>query len=73
MELTRWLVVACGFIFFAFFGFADEALKHYKIAFGSIARFSTSMLPAKLGTSNSSTARYENFPFGLPFDRNCLL
>lgn len=56
LELTRWLVVACGFIFFAFFGFADEALKHYKIAFDSIARFSTSRLRAKLGTSNSSTA-----------------
>jgi pheromone a factor receptor len=73
LELSRWLVVACGFIFFAFFGFADEALKQYKIAFGSIARFSTSRLLAKLGTPNSSTASYEKFPFGLPFDQKCLL
>lgn len=63
LELTRWLVVACGFIFFAFFGFADEALKHYKIAFGSIARFLPSRLSVKLGTSNSSTSglgKFEN-------------
>ncbi|KAI0270667.1 pheromone A receptor-domain-containing protein [Gloeopeniophorella convolvens] len=32
MELSRWLVVVCAFIFFAFFGFADEARRHYRLA-----------------------------------------
>nr|WCD39441.1 Ste3-4 [Ganoderma boninense] len=27
--LTRWLTVLCAFVFFAFFGFADEARRHY--------------------------------------------
>jgi pheromone a factor receptor len=38
IEMTRWLMVVCGLIFFAFFGFADEAQKHYKIAFDSVAK-----------------------------------
>ncbi|KIK78557.1 hypothetical protein PAXRUDRAFT_834510 [Paxillus rubicundulus Ve08.2h10] len=38
IQLTRWLVVACAFIFFAFFGFAAEARKHYRTAFWSIAK-----------------------------------
>lgn len=38
LELSRWLVVVCGLIFFAFFGFADEAQKHYKLAFASVAK-----------------------------------
>ncbi|KAL1753933.1 mating pheromone receptor Bbr2 [Schizophyllum commune] len=30
VEMTRWLPVACGFLFFGLFGFADEAMRHYK-------------------------------------------
>jgi len=33
VELTRWLFVASAFIFFALFGFAGEAQKHYSTAF----------------------------------------
>jgi len=33
VELTRWLYVVSAFIFFALFGFASEAQKHYKDAF----------------------------------------
>ncbi|KAF8239202.1 STE3-domain-containing protein [Tricholoma matsutake] len=29
IELSRWLSVMCAFIFFAFFGFAEEARKNY--------------------------------------------
>ncbi|KAL0575157.1 a-factor receptor [Marasmius crinis-equi] len=33
IELNRWLSVLCAFLFFALFGFASEAKKHYQIAF----------------------------------------
>lgn len=38
IQLTRWIVVVCAFIFFAFFGFAAEARKNYSIAFWWVAR-----------------------------------
>jgi pheromone a factor receptor len=39
VELTRWLPVVCGFIFFALFGFAAEAKKVYMTTFwGTAAR-----------------------------------
>lgn len=33
VELGRWIDPACAFIFFAYFGFADEARRHYLQAF----------------------------------------
>jgi pheromone a factor receptor len=33
VELTRWLPVFCAFLFFALFGFAAEAKKHYSLIF----------------------------------------
>lgn len=38
IELTRWSVVICAFIFFGFFGFADEARKNYRLALNSVAK-----------------------------------
>lgn len=38
LESTRWSVVFCAFVFFAFFGFADEARKNYRYAFQSVAK-----------------------------------
>lgn len=38
IERARWTVVACGLLFFAFFGFADEAIKNYKLAYNFFAR-----------------------------------
>ncbi len=35
-ETTRWVNPLCAFIFFAFFGFADEAKKNYRAAFWKI-------------------------------------
>ena len=32
-ELDRWILVFAAFIFFAFFGFAEEALRHYRKAY----------------------------------------
>ncbi|KAM5538798.1 hypothetical protein V8D89_007520 [Ganoderma adspersum] len=34
--LTRWLTVLCAFIFFGFFGFADEARRNYAKAVSSL-------------------------------------
>jgi pheromone a factor receptor len=33
LELIRWMVVVAAFVFFAFFGFAEEARKHYRMAY----------------------------------------
>ncbi|KAG1750486.1 pheromone A receptor-domain-containing protein [Suillus paluster] len=38
IELSRWLVVVCALVFFAFFGFADEARKNYRLAYVSVAK-----------------------------------
>lgn len=38
LELSRWMMIVCAFVFFAFFGFADEARKNYRSAFESFAK-----------------------------------
>ena len=38
IEISRWSVVFCAFVFFIFFGFADEARKNYRYAFQSVAK-----------------------------------
>jgi len=38
LEITRWAIVICAFIFFGFFGFADEAKKNYRGALDSVAK-----------------------------------
>ncbi|KAG6328748.1 hypothetical protein ID866_10342 [Astraeus odoratus] len=35
-ELTRWSLVFCAFVFFGFFGFADEARKHYRKVYQTV-------------------------------------
>ena len=37
LEMYRWLLVLCAFLFFALFGFADEARRHYRSVYASIA------------------------------------
>lgn len=32
IELSRWMLVVCGFVFFMFFGFAEEARRNYRMA-----------------------------------------
>ncbi len=32
LELSRWLIVVCALVFFAFFGFAEEARRNYRAA-----------------------------------------
>jgi len=36
-EMYRWLLVTCAFVFFALFGFADEARNHYRRVYTSLA------------------------------------
>lgn len=38
MELARWLPVVCSFLFFALFGFAEEAKKNYRKAFWGVMK-----------------------------------
>ncbi|KAJ7182471.1 pheromone A receptor-domain-containing protein [Mycena crocata] len=38
VELNRWAQVFCALVFFAFFGFAAEASKHYRLSFWAVAR-----------------------------------
>jgi len=38
IELTRYVVVFCAFLFFALFGFADEARRNYRLAYTSFAK-----------------------------------
>ena len=54
LELSRWANVICTFLFFAFFGFAQEARKHYRIVFNSIARMVGYTTFVHSGTSTSS-------------------
>ncbi|KAH9943675.1 pheromone A receptor-domain-containing protein, partial [Amylocystis lapponica] len=49
MELGQWLNPLCALIFFAYFGVASEARKHYKMAFWAVAR--------RLGFSPASDAK----------------
>jgi len=56
MEFSRWSVVACGFVFFMFFGFADEACKNYRKAYSRLA--------SRLGTKAASTSMGIQGSFG---------
>ena len=38
LETTRWAAVLCAFIFFGFFGFADEAKKHYRLFASTVSK-----------------------------------
>jgi pheromone a factor receptor len=38
LEVDRWSIVVCAFIFFGFFGFTDEAREHYHRVYTSISR-----------------------------------
>lgn len=53
VQMTRWMTVACAFIFFAFFGFASEARKNYGIAFYTVAKV-LSVSPAQTQHSSRS-------------------
>ena len=38
LETTRWAAVICALVFFAFFGFADEAKKNYRLLASTVTK-----------------------------------
>jgi len=38
LEISRWTLVLAAFLFFAFFGFPEEARQHYRLMYRWIAR-----------------------------------
>ena len=38
LELTRWLAPVCAMVFFAIFGFAEEARRYYRMTFWAVAK-----------------------------------
>lgn len=64
LELTRWSPIACGLIFFAFFGFAGEAQRHYREGFVLLK----GLLPKRLSSfSSHKRCRYVTLRLSLPF------
>jgi pheromone a factor receptor len=59
LELTRWSPVVCAYVFFIFFGFADEARKHYRLAYTSVAkRMGYTVTTSSSGFTSSSSNGY---------------
>ncbi|KAJ7278844.1 pheromone B alpha 1 receptor [Mycena rebaudengoi] len=61
LESFRWLTVGCAFLFFAYFGFADEAIKNYRSAFFSVAKrvgYSTATMSSGVTSSNGASSKY---------------
>lgn len=66
LEFSRWALVVCAFFFFAFFGFADEARQHYRLAFKTVASrvgFSTSSFTIH-GSSHAYVVHYVGLDSG---------
>ncbi|KAH7882763.1 pheromone A receptor-domain-containing protein [Phlebopus sp. FC_14] len=53
-ELTRWSLVFCAFIFFGFFGFADEARKNYRKIYWAVSQ--------RFGTQPPADPRHDHAP-----------
>jgi pheromone a factor receptor len=63
MEFSRWAVVACGFVFFMFFGFADEAFKNYRKAYTCLAsRLGVKVASTSTGFGLQDSLRSQNLP-----------
>jgi hypothetical protein len=65
IEFTRWSIVVCAFIFFAFFGFADEARKNYHHVFSSVAKrvgYSTGSISSGETSANGYVLVVPTFP-----------
>ncbi|KAJ4486637.1 pheromone receptor [Lentinula edodes] len=60
VQINRWLPVACAFIFFILFGFAEEAMKNYRRAFWFIVK-PFGFIPASEGRSNIGKGKAGGF------------
>jgi pheromone a factor receptor len=56
LDMFRWLLVACAFVFFAFFGFADEARRHYRLVYKTLIGRITSTSTSSVTLHGSSHA-----------------
>ena len=61
LELARWLTVLCAFTFFAFFGFAEEARRHYQTAVQSVAKHVGVSSTGTFGSTLFSSSGYVLF------------
>ncbi|KAG6836055.1 hypothetical protein H0H93_011913 [Arthromyces matolae] len=53
LEMNRFLTCLCAIVFFAFFGFAEEARKHYRLGVQSVAK--------RMGISTTSITLFGSF------------
>lgn len=63
MDMDRWFIVICAFIFFFFFGLAEESFRHYTQAYWRVMRiFGVRPKPktSMLGSSMCPTPRLPN-------------
>ncbi|KAJ7643057.1 pheromone receptor [Mycena polygramma] len=63
VELSRWAGVICALAFFAFFGFAAEARKHYRLAFWAPHANAPSHVPSYAHTFMYGKIRIHYAPF----------
>ncbi|KAI9456129.1 STE3-domain-containing protein [Lactarius psammicola] len=62
VESSRWNVIPCAFLFFGFFGFAEEARKHYSLVYSFVR---SRLRLGNFGTRSASTSpRSSNTHFG---------
>jgi pheromone a factor receptor len=64
LELSRWLIIVCAFVFFMFFGFADEARKHYRSGYQTVAKtigLSTRSTTSGMATSDGAKSNMRSF------------
>ncbi|KAJ7732231.1 pheromone A receptor-domain-containing protein [Mycena maculata] len=72
IELSRWAVVFCAFVFFAFFGFAAEARKHYRLTFWAVAKRlgytppADGALPIRLPWTKAKSSAPSALPVSIP-------
>ncbi|KAJ7622386.1 pheromone A receptor-domain-containing protein [Roridomyces roridus] len=67
VELGRWTDVWCAFVFFAFFGFAEEARRWYVLAFGRVRRrFGMEKVRLPWGSSSGKGSQKEEATPVLP-------
>lgn len=62
-ELQRWIPILSAFMFFAFFGFAQEARKNYRSALESVGRVTglEKLLPTRSQRSQCVLTRFLSF------------
>jgi hypothetical protein len=66
LQLTRWAAPFCSFVFFAFFGFAEEARRHYAVAFWCVCR---PLAPIGSRISRLVLVLYPGHPYAYLLDR----